>query len=357
MRKNLKTPLIVIIIIAFILLVFIPTPYMLTKPGSAENLQRFVEVQDIDYENEGIFYLVTIAQQRATVPWLIYGFFNPYIDIIHYEQVIPPGLDIEDYRRILERWMEESQLLSKIIALNRAGYEDDYKIEGEGIEIRGFVGYSPAEETLQENDVILEVDGEEVYFADQVIALVQDRQVGDPVALKIKRNKDTFNVKVTTTSHADDDEKPAMGVYISALGDLELTLPFDIDIKTGNISGPSAGVMFVLEIINQLMPGDLAGGRRVAGTGTINYFEDVGTIGGVKQKVVAAEREGADFFIVPEGNYDEAAKAANNIEIVSVNNMQDVIDFLNRINVTSSYESWFSLVIDYIETNKIVVNF
>ncbi len=347
-KRSFKIPIIIIVLVVILLFVFIPTPYLIIKPGTAEDLSNFIDVHEIDYENDGVFYLVTIAQQGATAPWLIYGILNPYIDIAHREQVIPPGLDMEEYRRILDRWMEESQLLSKIIALRRSGYEDDLQIEGEGIGIQAFVEDSPADEILQVGDVILKINGEEVYFADQVLALVQDRQIGDLVELTIQRDNETFDVAIPTVPHVDSPQTPALGVYITALGEWEVTLPMDIDIKTGNISGPSAGVMFVLEIINQLMPGDLAGGKDIAGTGTINYFEDVGEIGGVKQKVVAAEKAGADYFIVPEGNYNEAVDVAKDLEVISVKNLQDVIDFLTSINMASSYDSLFSFLPDHV---------
>ncbi|MFY9114530.1 MAG: PDZ domain-containing protein [Dethiobacteria bacterium] len=338
MKRNTKIALAVAVILALVL--FIPTPYIILKPGTAEDLSRFVDVKEGDHEVDGAFYLVTVGQQRATLFWLIYGFFHPYIDILHQSQVIPPGISQQEYINILERWMEESQLLAKIIALRRAGKPVD--IKGKGIAIRAFIEGSPAQEILQVDDVIIRIDGEEVHFADQVLAIIQDREIGDPVNLTLRRDGEEFEADIPTIPHVDNPQKPALGIIITALGDWKLDMPVEIDIKTGNISGPSAGMMFVLEIINQLLPGDLTGGHDIAGTGTISYYEDIGEIGGVKQKVVAAERAGAEYFIIPEGNYSEAKNINKKMKLIPVKNLQDVMAFLAEINMSSSYKTRFS---------------
>ena len=102
--------------------------------------------------------------------------------------------------------------------------------------------------------------------------------------------------------------------------------------NTGRIGGPSAGLMFVLEILNQLQPEDLTVGRDIAGTGTIDINENVGRIGGVVQKVVAAEKAGAEYFLVPRSNYEQAKKVARNIELVPVDNLGEVLLFLSNLD-------------------------
>lgn len=338
LKRNTKVALVVFLLL--ILASFVPTPYLILKPGTAENLSQFVDVEGGYHRNDGNFYLVTVGQQRATLFWLIYGFFHPYIDVLHQNKVIPSGISQQEYINILEKWMEESQLLAKFIALRRAGKPVD--IEGKGIAIRAFANNSPAEGILQADDVIVKIDGEDVHFADQVLAIVQNRKIGESVKLTLQRNGEEFNAEIPTVPHVDDPRKPALGIIITALGDWKLDMPMEIDIKTGNISGPSAGMMFVLEIINQLLSGDLTGGHDIAGTGTISYYEDIGEIGGVRQKVVAAERAGAEFFILPEENYGEAMKVNKKMELVPEKNLQDVMAFLAEINMSSSYKTRFS---------------
>lgn len=339
MKRSLLTiKILFVLVILLVVSFYIPTPYLLIKPGNAEDLARLIEVEGSEKNNRGTFYLVTVAQQEASLFWLVHGYFSPYIDVAHVSSVIPPEIDQEEYRKIMDRLMEESQTLAKVIALERTGYQIELK--SAGIVVHDFIEGSPAAGVLQKEDIIRRVDGEGVYFAEQVNSIIQKRKVGDSVNLSVERDNQMLELQVKTTAHPENPETPALRIYIYALA-LEPVLPFDITINTGPIGGSSAGVMFVLEIMNQVMDGDLSGDRLIAGTGTISYDEKVGKIGGVKQKVAAAEREGAEYFIVPRENYSEAKSAARNINVHPVDNLQDVLDLLASINMARSYDQGF----------------
>ncbi len=330
MKRNIKFILVVLAVLLFSVLV--PTSYLAIYPGNLENLGEMVIIDDDQAlaEDNGSFMLVTIAQRRATLSSLVWGWINPSIDLRHQMQLIPPDMDEEEHREILKQWMEESKLLAKFIALRWAGYE--IEMDGRGAKVEGFVEDSPAKEVLREGDVILTVDEEDIYFVDQLLAKVQERQVGDSISITYQSNEDIKSTEVNTIAHQNEPDRPAIGVYITAFQERELNMPFDIDIDTGEIAGPSAGMMFVLEIIDQLEEENLTCGYKIAGTGTIDYFENVGGIGGVKQKVLTAEREGADYFIVPQKNYHEAVAAANKIEVVAVETLDEVMEFLKELN-------------------------
>lgn len=327
-RKHLIR-IVLVIAVLFAVSAIIPTSYVMVSPGMMEDLKDMVRVEGESATDEGGFFLVTVKQQQANLLWFIYGIFNPYIDLRPQEQVIPPDIDEEEYREMQQKFMEESQLLAKIIALREAGYE--VEIEGSGIQVHEILDDSPSIGLLQKGDVIKKVDGKEVNLADEVVSRVQDREIGDPVKLKVKRNQEKKDVEVTTTRHEEDPSQPALGVLISAL-DWDVTLPREIDIDAGGISGPSAGMMFVLEIINQLDEDeDITGGKSIAGTGTININKEVGSIGGVKQKVKAAEEAEAEYFLVPGSNYNQARDAAQEIEIIPVDTFKEVQEFLQGL--------------------------
>ena len=106
----------------------------------------------------------------------------------------------------------------------------------------------------------------------------------------------------------------------------------DVTIDSQNIGGPSAGLMFTLEIINQLTEDDLTGGHRIAGTGTIDQEGSVGPIGGVRQKIFGAINAGADYVFVPAVNHPEAVEAAgDDIEVVLVEIIDDALAFLEAL--------------------------
>ncbi|HJV30720.1 MAG TPA: S16 family serine protease, partial [Bacillales bacterium] len=112
--------------------------------------------------------------------------------------------------------------------------------------------------------------------------------------------------------------------------------------KTDEIGGPSAGFMFSLEIYNQLTKEDLTKGYQIAGTGTIASDGKVGPIGGIEQKIIAADKAGAEIFFAPneEGskhsNYRDALKTAKDIgtkmKIVPIDTFDDAIKYLNTLH-------------------------
>jgi Lon-like protease len=112
----------------------------------------------------------------------------------------------------------------------------------------------------------------------------------------------------------------------------KVQMPFPVNIihqKTDG--GPSAGLMFTLGVYNAITPQDLTGGRKIAGTGTIDLDARVGPIGGVQQKVVAAERSGAQYFLCPSWNYQDALKYAKNMQVIKVDTVLQAIDFLSSL--------------------------
>ncbi|NND04388.1 MAG: hypothetical protein HKN91_16550, partial [Acidimicrobiia bacterium] len=121
------------------------------------------------------------------------------------------------------------------------------------------------------------------------------------------------------------------GVLLTS-GPTETVFPVDIVIDSQNIGGPSAGLMFALEIMNQLTDEDLTSGRSIAGTGTIDREGVVGAIGGIKQKVFGAIDAGADYVLVPANNYDDALEAAgDDITVVSIATIEDALSFLDTL--------------------------
>ena len=138
--KKLRKLLIALIIGA--ILFFTRTNYLIIRPGSAEDLAKFVSVSSQEVENEGTFYMVTVSQQKASPALLLYGLFNPIVDIRHSHNVIPPEMDPQEYQRLMQKWMDESQNLAKVVALRRLGY--DVSVESDGVEVVEIGEDSPA---------------------------------------------------------------------------------------------------------------------------------------------------------------------------------------------------------------------
>jgi len=325
-RRVLKTAIIVAVI--GLLGYYIQLDYYVVRPSRAVDLKGIVTVEDSDTADNGSFYLLTVTQNRANLFAAAYGYLHPQMRLNPRERVIPRDMDEEEYRELLREHMTESKHIAQVVALRRAGYDVD--LESDGVEVIDFLEDAPAEGYLEAGDIINFVDDTPVMLASEVQLLVKERNVGDEVIMDIMRNTRELRLLVPTGPHPDDEEMPFLGIYIQTLP-WEPVIPLDINMDTGNIGGPSAGLMFVLEILNQLTPDDLSGGKQIAGTGTIDLDERVGRVGGVPQKVFAAENAGIEHFIVPEKNYDDARMAAQEIQLVPVSDLEEVLQFLAEL--------------------------
>ena len=331
MKKLARYALIVLVVAG---LLFLRTGYLVVRPGSALDLSTLVSVESVTgEEDEGSFYLVTVVQKEATPLQLLQAIIDSDVDLRHKSRYMPPGLNKEEYREIMKQWMIESQTLAKVIALRKKGYE--VPVKSDGIKVVKIEEDSPAKGILQPGDVIVAVDGKEVYLVEELIEEVGARSAGSPVTLTVRRDSEIKELTVNTVTHLQQPDKAGIRAYVQTLN-WQPVLPLEIDIQVGKITGPSAGLMFVLEILNQLDEKDLTFGHKIAGTVTINLEEEVGPIGGVRQKVRAAEEAGAEYFLVPEKNYEEAKNNARAVTVVAVRTLDEALHFLEGLSGSSN---------------------
>jgi PDZ domain-containing protein len=147
------------------------------------------------------------------------------------------------------------------------------------------------------------------------------------VTLNIQRNGPDMSVDLVTAASPSNPSQPVVGVTISTYM-FNVQTPFQVDITSDNVGGPSAGFMFALAILDGVTAGDLTRGYYVAGTGTIARDGTVGPIGGAAEKALAAEQAGAQIFLVPKANADEAHRWVTNLQIVPVEHLDDAVKAL-----------------------------
>lgn len=310
----------------FSLLFFTPTPYYITAPGAAIDTGRLIEV-DGGEANAGRMYMLVVTTQPANLFWYLYAKLDPRAELQTRQEFLGDIPDYEKYLELTRQMMVDSQRAAKAIALHQLGYGKG--VQFVGVKVTDLQTNSAAQGHLQKDDIIVEASGRRVTRTGELSEVMRATRAGAPVMVRVRRGKTELSLEVPTAEHPQFKGTAAFGIFIKdeVLFDDQ---PVPVTIKSGQITGPSAGMMFTLQIMDQLTPGGLAPGLKVAGTGTIEPDGRVGRIGGMKQKVHAAEAAGADVIFVPRGNAEEALQAATRIQVVVVDHVRDALAWLEQ---------------------------
>lgn len=304
----------------------IELPYLAYSPGPVANAIDAIDAdaEEID-DPAGNLLMLTIIGQPVNVIEAVIAGFDPTIDLVRREAVRRPDESDEEYRSRVLAQMSDSNHRAIATALSYLGYE----MVVTEIIVDDILEDVPARDVLQLGDSIGAVDGTAVSSATEISPIIQSKAIGEVITLTVVRDGEEIDVKVELAEREDQPGVPMIGITLGQITEP----PFPIQIRTGDIGGPSAGLMHTLAIIDVLTEGDLTKGHIIAGTGTIEPSEGrVGAIGGVRQKVVAAEAAGASHIFVPVDNYPAALEAPRErIEIVPVATLQEAIEFLESL--------------------------
>lgn len=329
--------------------VFIKVPYSEMSPGPTVNTLGDHDGEPVlqitghkTYPATGNLNMTTVrvtsADYNMNLVEAVYGWLAHDNKVVPHDTLYPDGKTEEQSTQENAEEFSQSQESAKVAALK----ELDIPVQSWVI-VSTVVKDSPAEGELHAGDVIKAVDGTAVKAPGDVADLVTKHKPGEKVVFTIvpakaqaaaeKENKtatETEDITITTKKSDDDGEERAI-VGISAGTDH--TFPFTIDIKLADVGGPSAGLMFALGIVDKLTPGNLTGGKFVAGTGTIDDAGKVGPIGGIEMKTVGAREKGAQYFLTPADNCAAAAKdTPEGLTLVKVNTMDDAMSALKDIS-------------------------
>jgi len=301
-------------------------------PGIAKDLEGIIDVDrnGVFKDEKGSFLLITVSTRSANLPLLIYSAVNPNTKIYNRTEIMPKNLNKKEYSNLTKEMMEESQMIAKAVALKKMGY--NIEIKSQGVKVLKVLNDSSAYKILNEGDIILALDGKEIKDTTHLLEEISKKRAGETVVLKIIREGKEKLVTVKTMEYNQNDGKIGLGLYIKN-HNVSTNLPVQIKIDVGDISGPSAGVMFALEIYNQLSNVDLTAGKIIAGTGTLAPDGSVGEVGGIVQKVITAHKNGAEIFFIPVGNYNDAEPVAQkySITLVPIENFEDAVTYLESI--------------------------
>lgn len=297
-------------------------PLIAYSPGPITDAVDSVVVRGAPvHQPDGELVMLTVASQDINAFEALVAAVDPSVDVLARRVVRDPDESDEEYRRRNLTLMDRSTTAAISVALDHVE-TDDYE---PGVFITGYAADTPAGQVLDIGDRILSLAGEQVSTLEDLSAAMGDRRPGDEVTIEVERDGDALSHDVELIPREDEPATPMIGILVRQL-------PFWLDIDSGIVGGPSAGLMYTLAIIDVLTPGDLTGGRIVAGTGAIDADGNVGGVGGVRQKVVAAEAAGAEVMLVPESNHEAALTAPrDDLILVPVATVGDALEFLESL--------------------------
>ncbi|MFE9763381.1 PDZ domain-containing protein [Streptomyces sp. NPDC005808] len=329
--------------------VFIKVPYSEMSPGPTVNTLGDHDGEPVlqitghkTYPATGNLNMTTVrvtsADYNMNLVEAVYGWLAHDNKVVPHDTLYPDGKTEEQSTQENAEEFSQSQESAKVAALE----ELDIPVQSWVI-VSTVLKDSPAEGKLHAGDVIKAVDGTAVKAPGDVADLVTKHKPGEKVVFTIvpakaqaaaeKENKAATETEDVTLTTKESDDDGASRAIVGISAGTDHTFPFTIDIKLADVGGPSAGLMFALGIVDKLTPGNLTGGKFVAGTGTIDDAGKVGPIGGIEMKTVGAREKGAQYFLTPA---DNCAAAANDtpkgLTLVKVKTIDDAMSALKDIS-------------------------
>lgn len=311
---------------------FIPLPYVILKPGPVSNTlgqldgKAIIQVKGATaYPAEGALDFTTVQVvggpgERVNVFDLADAAVRRHYEIFEREELYPEATTREEIQQENAAEMVDSQEVAAAIALRETG-----RVVPERVLVSQVPDGSPAKGVLEPGDEFVSVAGTATGDAAAVQAAVRAQEAGEPVSIVVRRKGEQKTVSVRTR---DNQGTTIIGVLLGR----DYELPVDVTITAGGVGGPSAGTMFALAVYDVLTPGDLTGGKHIAGTGTMEPDESVGPIGGIRQKLAGARDGGADYFLAPLDNCPEVeGHVPDGLTVIRIGSFDDAIGAVKAI--------------------------
>ena len=306
-------------------------PYYEFRPGSVRPTASSVVVEEVEaYPPGSDIAFTTVTLRRSTVASYVTAWFDDDVEVVD-ETVILGDRTPSENRQFNLQMMDTSKQEAIRVALLALGY--DVRVDIDGVVVVQLVPGSAADGQLSVGDTILSIDGRELTEAADVTEIMDGRAPGDAVTLVVQPpdRSETRTVELQLGAAEDEPDRGIIGVLLQPR-DPQYQYPFPIDIDSGDVGGPSAGLAFALGVVDVLTPGELTGGQQVAVTGTIDGLGNVGPVGGVEQKTAAAIDAGYDVFLVPSSEHEEAAeRAGDDLQVIPVDTLEQALEALESL--------------------------
>ena len=295
-------------------LMVLPSNEYVFLPDPAHPVAPLVTVKGGHDPNRGGVYFVDVIVKKASLLERLFGGLHEGADLYPAGDINPPGVNDAQRRRIDIEDMHRSQEIAAAVALRTAGKK--VTLRSIGALVDAIDPTLPAAGKLEPDDVIVAIDGKRVTSPEAVFKTMSGVKAGQSVRMTVRRDKQTLVEQMKTVSSGPPTNRAIVGVSIEPAVDIRLPIPVRID--AGNVGGPSAGLAFALEVLEE-MGRDVVHGHKIAATGEIRPDGSIGPIGGIKQKTIGAREAGVDAFLVPAGDNARVARQhADGLRIIPV---------------------------------------
>ena len=322
----------------------VPVNLWEVSPGSVQNVSSRLKFDSkaremtTIYPSENSINFVTALGSKLSLLDALVGTFDDDVDIQTYEERF--GTDTPTLQRqIGAQSMTTSKEIAEYVALGLLGFPVSFSYGD--IVIQDLVcAKNPAPRSackvLEVGDVIVGLDGKATPTLEKLATAMVGKTSGDEVTITVipHRGGGKVSRRVELMASPDDPSRTIIGFI--PLDTRTVNLPFNVEIETDSIGGPSAGLAFTLALLDELTPGDLFGGHKVVATGTVNEDGSVGAIGALPQKSAAVRMTDADIFLVPASQTEKELSVARrvvgkNVRIIEVSTVGEALEVLSGL--------------------------
>lgn len=310
-----------------------PSPYVIERPGPAFNVLGKQDGHAVisfpeatSYPTTGALDLLTVSivgnrDQTPTWPEIFAAWLDPAQTVTPIDEVYPLGTTVEESEAESVAMMAQSQQDAIYVALDKLGYQMPVHIYAHQVNKN-----SPSSGKVVAGDYIEAVNGVHPKDFEELTKLVNGYDGKNPLRVTVTRKSESKILEITPVKNDEGDYK--LGVIVG----FKFDFPIQVDLKLSDVGGPSGGMIFALGIYDALTKGPLTGGKHIAGTGTIGTDGVVGPIGGIRQKLFAAQRAGAKYFLAPAENCSEVnGHIPSGLQVFRVKNFDEALAAVTAI--------------------------
>ena len=311
-------------LITLFLIFTIKLPFYIEMPGGIIDISKRIEIDNKNNLN-GTLNFAYVSEMKSTIPTLLISKLNKNWDVLKKEEVLYNYTE-EEMNFIDKLSMKEAISNAQYAAFKEAN--EEFKTKNEKIYVTNI--FKEAKTDLKIKDQIIKIDDIEINKIEDV-KKINNYKEGKTVEITVINDGKEYK---RTAELINYEGRTIIGAAIKETFEIESNHKIDIKYRKKE-SGPSGGMMTALTVYSYLTNKDLAKGRTVVGTGTIDAYGNVGEIGGVKYKLIGAVKNKADIFLVPNGeNYEEAIKIKQeknyDIKIVGISTLKEAINELEK---------------------------